>query len=200
LLVLNFLPKGTKFNQDYFIDTLLPNLYSEKRRITRRKGLPSFSVHMDNSMCHNGAKITEKFEKRHITRTPHPPYSPDLSPCDFWLFGILKQKMKERVFQSEEQILAAITDSWNELTFEDIQRVFHNRMERLIWVIANSGEYYQLYMVGMTMDFTGSRNSPGGSGLLYLYTFSWNIVEYTHEIVIFTAASCIDLAEPFRLD
>jgi transposase len=98
---------------------------------------------MDNSMCHNGTKITEKLEKRHIVRAPHPPYSPDLSPCDFWLFGILKQKMKERVFHSEEQILAAITESWNELTFEDIQKVFHNWMERLIWVIANSSEYYQ---------------------------------------------------------
>jgi transposase len=111
LLVLNFLPKGTKFNQDYFIDTVLPSLYSEKRRFARRKGLPSFSVHMDNSMCHKGPKITEKLEKRHIARAPHPPYSPDLSPCDFWLFGVLKQKMKERVFQSEEQILVAITES-----------------------------------------------------------------------------------------
>jgi histone-lysine N-methyltransferase SETMAR len=108
--VLDFLPKGTKFNQYYFIDTVLPNLYSEKRGIARRKGPPSFSVHVDNSMCHNGAKITEKLEKRHIARAPHPYYSPDLSPCDFWLFEILKQKMKERVFQSEEQILAAITE------------------------------------------------------------------------------------------
>jgi hypothetical protein len=58
-LVLNSLPKGTKFNQDYFIDAMLPNLYSEKRRIARRKGLPSFSVHIDNSTCHNGAKITK---------------------------------------------------------------------------------------------------------------------------------------------
>jgi hypothetical protein len=47
LLVLNILPKGTKVNQDYFIDTLLPNLYSEKRRIARRKGLSSFSVHKE---------------------------------------------------------------------------------------------------------------------------------------------------------
>jgi hypothetical protein len=31
--------------------------------------------------------------------------------------------MKERVFQSEEQILAVITESWNEPTFKDIQRV-----------------------------------------------------------------------------
>jgi hypothetical protein len=35
----------------------------------------------------------------------------------------LKQKIKERVFQSEEQILATLTESWNELTFEDIQEV-----------------------------------------------------------------------------
>jgi histone-lysine N-methyltransferase SETMAR len=143
LPVLNFFPKGTKFNQYYFIDTVLPNLYNETRRIARRKGLPDFSVHMDNSMCHNGAYITEKLEERHVARALHPPYSLDLSPCDFWLFGILKQKMKERVFQSEEQILTAITESWNEPTFEDIQRIFHNWVERLIWVIANSGEHYQ---------------------------------------------------------
>jgi transposase len=143
LPVLKFLSKGTKFNQDYFIDTVLPNLYSEKRRIARRKGVPSFSVHMNNLMCHNGAKITEKLEKRHVARAPHPLYSLDLSPCEFWLFGILKQRMKKRVFPSEKQILAAITKSWNELAFEDIQRVFHNWMERLIWVITNSGAYYQ---------------------------------------------------------
>jgi hypothetical protein len=77
------------------------------------------------------SKIIEKLEKGNIARAPHPSYSPDLSPCGFWLFGVLKQKMKEWVFQSE-------------LTFEDIQKVFHNWMERLIWVIANSGEYYQL--------------------------------------------------------
>jgi hypothetical protein len=84
----------------------------------------------------------------------------------------LKEKMKEWVFQSEEQILTIITESWNELTFEDIQRVFQNCMERRIWVIANSGKYYQSLMVGITINFTGLRNSPAGSGLLtaYLYT------------------------------
>jgi hypothetical protein len=66
--------------------------------------------------------------------------------------------MKERV----SQILAGITESWSELTFEGIQRVFHNWMELLIRVIANSGEYYQSYMVGITINFTGSTtNSPG---------------------------------------
>jgi hypothetical protein len=87
LLVLSFIPKCSKFNQNYFIDTVLLNLYSEKRRIARCKGLPSFSVHMDNPMCHNSAKITEKLDKRHIARAPHRPYSPDLSPCGFGDLG-----------------------------------------------------------------------------------------------------------------
>jgi hypothetical protein len=63
LLVLNFLLKGTKFNQDYFIDTAPLNLQSEKRRIAKRKRPPSFSVHTDNPMCHNGAKITENLRR-----------------------------------------------------------------------------------------------------------------------------------------
>jgi hypothetical protein len=56
LLVLNCRPKGTKFNQDYFIDPVLPNRYNEKRRIARCMGLLSFSVHMDNSMCQRSLK------------------------------------------------------------------------------------------------------------------------------------------------
>jgi hypothetical protein len=83
LLVLDSLPKGTKFNQDYFIDPVLPGLDSEKTRIARPKGMSNLSVQMDNSMCDNGAKITEKLVKKHSTRAPHPPYSPDLSSCDF---------------------------------------------------------------------------------------------------------------------
>jgi transposase len=132
LLVLNFLLKETKFNQDYFIDAIFPELYSERIGIARRKGESSLAVHMDNSMYHGDAKIIEKLGKEHIARAFHPLYSRDLSPCDFWLFGMLKEKIKDRVFRSEQHILAAITRTRNELAFEDIQRVFLNWMERLI--------------------------------------------------------------------
>jgi hypothetical protein len=47
-----------------------------------------FQVHMDDSMCQNGNKISEKLTKGSIERVPHPPYSPDISPCDFWFFGM----------------------------------------------------------------------------------------------------------------
>jgi hypothetical protein len=123
LLVLNFMP-----------------IYTTKRDELR--GTRVYRVFNPHGQF-NVSKITEKHEKRHIVRAPRPPYLPDLCSCDYWLFGVLKQKMKERVFQSEERILVAVTESWNKLTFEDIQRISYNRMESLIWVIANSGEYYQ---------------------------------------------------------
>jgi hypothetical protein len=39
------LPNGTKFNQDYFIDSVLPNLDSEKRPIPRQGPAEVFSPH-----------------------------------------------------------------------------------------------------------------------------------------------------------
>jgi hypothetical protein len=81
LRVLEAGPKGTKFNQDYFIDAIFPELHNNKTRISS-EGFPTFSVHIDNSMCHNRDKISEKLANRSIERAPHPPYSPDISPCD----------------------------------------------------------------------------------------------------------------------
>lgn len=141
LIVLDVMPKGSKFNQLYFVEKILPDLTRAKSSFTRRMPGSTFWVHMDNSMCHNGAKITSEFEKHHLARMPHPPYSPDISPCDFWLFGMLKGILKDREFSSGDEIAAAIAEEWNHLTFDDVQSVFRNWMSRLTWVIEHEGEY-----------------------------------------------------------
>jgi transposase len=51
---------------------------------------------MDNSIYHNPRKISLELEHNKIERAPHPTYSPDISPCGFWLFGFLKEKLKEQ--------------------------------------------------------------------------------------------------------
>jgi hypothetical protein len=131
LLVLETLPKDTKFNQDYCIQGQFPWLYSDKTRISG----------MDNSMCHHGRKVSGKWAQKSIERAPHPPYSPDISPCDFWLYGILKHNMTDREFRNQQETLNAIAKIWDDLTFEDVQRVFQEWMERLTWVIGHNGEY-----------------------------------------------------------
>jgi histone-lysine N-methyltransferase SETMAR len=95
LQVLEALPKGVKFNQDYFVHAVLPGSFNQKRRISRESGFSAFPVHIDNSMCHNGHKVCATFDQARIERVPHPLYSPDISPCDCWLFGMLKHQMKD---------------------------------------------------------------------------------------------------------
>jgi len=37
---------------------------------------------------------------------PHPPYSPDLAPCDFFLFPNMKKWLGGKRFASNEEIIA----------------------------------------------------------------------------------------------
>jgi hypothetical protein len=124
LVSLNILPPGGRFTQDYFINTVLFDIVHERGHILRRVHRGDASVHMDNSMCHNGRKGTGELENLKLDRVAHPPYSPDLSPCDFWLFGMLKQRIQDRVFDTTEEILMVIRKGENEVTFEDLQSVF----------------------------------------------------------------------------
>jgi hypothetical protein len=61
-----------------------------------------FFVHTDNSTCHNGRKNTADISDAKLESLPHPPYSPDLSLGDFWLFGMSKHEMKDWLFQTIE--------------------------------------------------------------------------------------------------
>jgi hypothetical protein len=51
---------------------------------------------------------------------PHPPYSPDLAPCDFALFPKLKMKLKGQLFETQSDIQResqAVLDSIKEIDF-----------------------------------------------------------------------------------
>jgi len=101
---------------------------------------------MDNSKCHNGSDITEILSRNKVIRAPHPhphpPYSPDISPNDFWFFGETKRKMKDRQFQVPKEIKTTVEKVWNDFTFDDIQKVFCEWCDRLKWVAGHGGEYF----------------------------------------------------------
>ena len=52
-------------------------------------------LHLDNCKVHNSKKTSEAIEQFGFKRAPHPPYSPDIAPSDFFLFGYTKTKLKE---------------------------------------------------------------------------------------------------------
>jgi hypothetical protein len=110
LLVTEDLPKGQKYNQDYFISDILPELESEKMRYQRKKQGGTFFVPMDHSTSHDGGKIQGKFDVKGFLCAPHSPYSPDLSPWDFWFFGSARGKMKDWKFHTVQDIRGRLTE------------------------------------------------------------------------------------------
>ncbi len=47
----------------------------------------------DNTPAQTCKLATEFFNKVHQELWPHPAYSPDLSPCDFWPFPFMKERI-----------------------------------------------------------------------------------------------------------
>ena len=76
-----------------------------------------------------------------IKTVPQPPYSPDLAPCDFWLFPKLKEKLRGCHYETIE-MREAVTKVIDTLTQED----FHGAFQKLLeWYkhIAAGGDYFE---------------------------------------------------------
>ena len=43
----------------------------------------------------------------------HPPYCPDLAPCNFWLFPTLMKKLRVREFNPNFEVISAVQGSFN---------------------------------------------------------------------------------------
>jgi hypothetical protein len=77
-----------------------------------------------------------------MTRAPHPMFSPDRSPCDFWLVGYANEQMKDQRIRSEDDLEVALTDVWEKVRIYLLQSMVHEWMTRLEWVMEHDGEYY----------------------------------------------------------
>ena len=74
-----------------------------------------------------------------IKTVPHPPYSPDLSPCDFWLFPDLRGCHYETIKEMKE----AMTKIIDTFTQEEFYRAFQKLLERYNKCIVAGGDYFE---------------------------------------------------------
>ena len=65
--------------------------------------------HLDNTLVHNSILVTDYLTKMGLKKTvPHRPYSPDLAPCDFWLFPKLRGCRYETIEEMKEAVTKVI--------------------------------------------------------------------------------------------
>ena len=100
-----FVPRNATVNSEYY-KGLLERLRNDVRRKRPEKLADGFILHHDNAPCHTSLLVRQFLSNKNITVCPHPPYSPDLAPCDFWLFPRVKMTMKGKRFESIQDIEA----------------------------------------------------------------------------------------------
>ena len=61
----------------------------------------------------------------------HPPYSPDLSPCDFFLFPRLKKMLSGNKFTSKSSLGSAIYQCLQQISKEDYLPAFRDWVKKL---------------------------------------------------------------------
>ena len=97
-----FVPPGQTFNHAYCKD-VLERLRKRVQRV-RTDIADAWVLHHDNAPVNTALPIREFLAKKNIPVLPHPPYSPDLAPCDFYLFPKSKTKLKGNHFGTMENI------------------------------------------------------------------------------------------------
>ena len=74
-----------------------------------------------------------------IKAVPHPHYSPDLAPCDFWLLP----KLSGCRYETIEEMKEAVTKVIDTLTQEDFHGTFKKLLERHNKCISAEGDYFE---------------------------------------------------------
>jgi hypothetical protein len=109
-----------------------------------RKISSKMILHHGNDPAHDVLRVCKFLAKNSITNMDHLPYSPDLAPCNFWLFQKLKTILKGQIFADLSDIqrnVKMLLRGIPENNFQDCFRQWHHH--HLMKCIASQGEYVE---------------------------------------------------------
>jgi transposase len=102
---------------------------------------PTWKLHHDSAPAHAPLLISSNLAKHQTSVVPHPPYSPDLAPADFFLFPKLKTTLKGRLFQTTEEIQDNAIRELRVITDSAFQEAFQQCKKHWKLCIANREDY-----------------------------------------------------------
>ncbi|KAE9537933.1 hypothetical protein AGLY_005905 [Aphis glycines] len=143
LIYYKFVPTGQTVNQTYYKEVLIK--LREKIRKKRPDQFQNRSWNHDNAPAHSALSIREFLADKQIPVVPHPPYSPDLALCDFFLFPKIKTDLKGQRLDDIETIKKNAVDQLKQLKIENFQHCFKKWQERWDKCITSGGDYFEGY-------------------------------------------------------
>ncbi|GFY02127.1 histone-lysine N-methyltransferase SETMAR [Trichonephila clavipes] len=98
------LSDNTTINSEVYchqLDKLNDALQQKRSELINGKGV---AFHQDNARPHTSLVTRQKLLQLEWDTMPHPPYSPDLAPSDYYLFRSLQNFLDGKTFTSNEKV------------------------------------------------------------------------------------------------
>uniref|UniRef100_A0AC35UET8 DDE_3 domain-containing protein n=1 Tax=Rhabditophanes sp. KR3021 TaxID=114890 RepID=A0AC35UET8_9BILA len=129
-----FVEPGAKVNQDYYMENVLKPFLDENEALFTEEG---YIFHQDSAPAHVGKKTTAYLRGKNIpffSKDEWLPASPDCAPCDYWLWGYLKNRVRKRNCTTIKQLKKAIIDEAKLIPLDMAERAMAAMPKRLIMV------------------------------------------------------------------
>ena len=137
-----WVPSGQTVNQQYYIE-VLTKLLERVRRKQLELWRNGWILHQDNTPAHNALSVKQFLANKNITVLEHPPYSPDLAPCDFCPFPKINSVLKGTHFMSVENVKAKTMDILNNLRERDLRNCFKHWRHRMQLYVNSEGDCFE---------------------------------------------------------
>jgi len=124
---------------DMLVNELKPAIRSKRRVLLLKRVM---LLH-DNARPHTAAHTVDTLRDLKFEVLKHPPYSPDLAPSDFHLFGPMKEHLRGHKFADDNEVMEAV-QSWLKATpkslfLEGIRKL----VDRGAKCVAKQGDYVE---------------------------------------------------------
>ena len=138
-----YAPEGQTINKEYYLEILRRLRDAVRRKRPNMWAAKNFQLHHDNAPAHSAHVVQAFLAKNSMPLIRQAPYSPDLAPCDFWLFPKLKTTLKGRRFQSREDIMKKATEELQSIPGEEFMKCFEKWQKRWDKCVNHQGEYFE---------------------------------------------------------
>jgi histone-lysine N-methyltransferase SETMAR len=118
-----FLEQGQTVNQHCYLE-ILARLHEAVRRRRPELYPDAWILHHDNAPAYDALAVQVFLAKKSILKLDHPPYSPDLALCYFWLFPKLETALKGNRFSDIGNIQGHVTTILKSIPEEELRKCF----------------------------------------------------------------------------
>jgi hypothetical protein len=135
-----YLDQKKTMNSEEFKNTVLIPL----RRSLSACGLTrktTVFIHMDNAPAHRSKTTSAWLKGNGFSAVMHPARSPDLAPCDFYLFGWLKRQLRGCTFRNVDEMQRTVTGLLRSIDKSVLRSTFFNWIARCDKIVEKGGKY-----------------------------------------------------------